>query len=137
MTTTTRTATRTTRDLAALRAEVKALKAQLALHEECLEITADALKFLQQKELKKTPASTKQAAKNTPASTKQAAKNTPASTKQAAKKASAPAKQGRPWSKLTKDEKSRCNKAVWANPKAHGFKDWADWEAKRTTMMFR
>ena len=126
MTTTTRTATRTTRDLAALRAEVKALKAQLALHEECLEITADALKFLQQKELK-----------NTPASTKQAAKNTPASTKQAAKKASAPAKQGRPWSKLTKDEKSRCNKAVWANPKAHGFKDWADWEAKRTTMMFR
>ena len=126
MTTTTRTATRTTRDLAALRAEVKALKAQLALHEECLEITADALKFLQQKELK-----------NTPASTKQAAKNTPASTKQAAKKASAPAKQGRPWTKLTKDEKSRCNKAVWANPKAHGFKDWADWEAKRTTMMFR
>lgn len=106
----------TSRDLAALRAEVKALKAQLALHEECLEITADALKFLQQKELKKTPASTKQPTK----------------------KASAPKEQsGRPWSKLTKAEKSRCNKAVWANPRAHGFKDWADWEAKRTTIMFR
>ena len=103
--TTSRTTRTTTRDLAALRAEIKALKEQLALHEECLEITAEAIKTLQQKELKK---------------------------------ASAPKEQsGRPWSKLTKAEQSRCNKAVWANPKAHGFKDWADWEAKRTTMMFR
>lgn len=103
MTSRTTTATRTTaRDLAALRAEIKA---QLALHEECLEIAAEAIKTLQQKELKK---------------------------------ASAPKEQsGRPWSKLTKAEQSRCNKAVWANPKAHGFKDWSDWTEKRTTIMFR
>lgn len=105
MTNTTNTTSRTTRDLAALRAEIKALKEQLALHEECLEITAEAIKTLQQKELKK---------------------------------ASAPKEQsGRPWSKLTKAEQSRCNKAVWANPKAHGFKDWSDWTEKRTTIMFR
>ena len=105
MTNTTNTTSRTTRDLAALRAEIKALKEQLALHEECLEITAEAIKTLQQKELKK---------------------------------ASAPKEQsGRPWSKLTKAEQSRCNKAVWANPKAHGFKDWSDWTEKRTTLRFR
>ena len=115
MTNTSRTNRTTTRDLAALRAEIKALKAQLALHEECLEITAEAIKTLQQKELKKAPASTKQTVK----------------------KASAPTEQGRPWSKLTKAEQSRCNKAVWANPKAHGFKDWSDWTEKRTTIMFR
>ena len=116
MTNTTNTTSRTTRDLAALRAEIKALKEQLALHEECLEITAEALKTLQQKELKKAPASKKQPTK----------------------KASAPKEQsGRPWSKLTKAEQSRCNKAVWANPRAHGFKDWSDWTEKRTTIMFR
>lgn len=104
-TNTTRNSKTNTRDLAALRAEVKALKEQLALHEECLEITAEAIKTLQQKELKK---------------------------------ASAPKEQsGRPWSKLTKAEQSRCNKAVWANAQAHGFKDWSDWTEKRTTMMFR
>lgn len=103
-TTTTRNSKTTARDLAALRAEIKELKAQLALHEECLGITADAIKTLQQKELKK---------------------------------ASAPKEQGRPWSKLTKAEQSRCNKAVWANPQAHGFKDWTDWTEKRTTIMFR
>lgn len=104
-TNTTRNSKTTTHDLAALRAEVKALKEQLALHEECLEIAAEAIKTLQQKELKK---------------------------------ASAPKEQsGRPWSKLTKSEQSRCNKAVWANPRARGFKDWSDWTEKRTTMMFR
>ena len=113
MTNTSRTNRTTTRDLAALRAEIKALKAQLALHEECLEITAEALKALQ-------------------------AKKTTASKKQSTKKASAPSEQsGRPWSKLTKAEQSRCNKAVWANPQAHGFKDWTDWTEKRTTIMFR
>ena len=104
-TNTTRNSKTNARDLAALRAEVKALKAQLALHEECLEIAAEAIKTLQ---------------------------------KQPTKKASAPKEQsGRPWSKLTKAEQSRCNKAVWANPKAHGFKDWSDWTEKRTTIMFR
>ena len=115
-TNTTRNSKTNARDLAALRAEVKELKAQLALHEECLEIAAEAIKTLQQKELKKAPASKKQPTK----------------------KASAPKEQsGRPWSKLTKAEQSRCNKAVWANPQAHGFKDWSDWTEKRTTLMFR
>lgn len=122
MTNTSRTNRTTTRDLAALRAEIKALKAQLALHEECLEITAEALKALQDKALK--------------ASAGESPKET-APKKPKAKKASAPKEQGRPWSKLTKAEQSRCNKAVWANPQAHGFKDWTDWTEKRTTIIFR
>ena len=114
-TNTTRNSKTTARDLAALRAELTQLTAMVELHTECLEITAEAIKTLQQKELKKAPASKKQPTK----------------------KASAPTEQGRPWSKLSKDEKSRCNKAVWANPKAHGFKDWSDWTEKRTTIIFR
>ena len=92
-----------TRDLAALRAEVKELKEQLALHEECLEIAAEAIKTLQQKELKK---------------------------------ASAPKEQGRPWNKLTKDEKHRLNAYAYRHLEEVGG-SWEAWEAKRTTIMFR
>ena len=132
-TNTTRNSKTTARNLTALRAELTQLTAMVELHTECLQTTAEAIKTLQDKILK---ASAGESPKET-AREKPKAKKAPASKKQPTKKASAPTEQGRPWSKLSKDEKSRCNKAVWANPRAHGFNDWSDWTEKRTTLMFR
>lgn len=116
MTHTTSTVTRTT--LNSLKAENTKLRAQLAeltetvaLHEECLEITASALKSLQQKEIKKAPASKKQ----------------PAPKKSGAI--------GRPWSKLTRDEQHRLNAYAWRHPEEIGSFD--NWRKLRTTLMFR
>ena len=102
------------REIAALRAELTQLTAMVELHTDCLQTAAEAIKTLQQKELKKAPASKKQPTK----------------------KASALKEQGRPWNKLTKDEKHKLNAYAYRHLEEVGG-SWEAWEAKRTSLMFR
>lgn len=116
------TVTRTTRvnnsalkkENAALRAELEELKAAVALHEECLETAAEAIKTLQDKILKASACE---------------------SPKKPVKKAAAPKEQGRPWNKLNKDEKHKLNAYAYRHPEDFG--GWEGWCEKRLTLMFR
>lgn len=61
---------------------------------------------------------------------------TKTSTKSSAKKPAAPAKPvGRPWNKLTKDEKHRLNAYAYRHLEECGG-SWEGWEQKRLTLTF-
>lgn len=115
------TVTRTTRvSISALKAENTKLRAQLAeltetvkLHEECLTITADVLKRLQNESKAKTAA---------PAAKKQTPKTSGSI--------------GRPWEKLNKDEKHRLNAYAQRHLNEVGG-SWEAWSELRLTLMFR
>lgn len=120
--------------IAELRSEMESLRAQVALHEEYLQITADALRDLQKRTAGLEGAESSQ---KTPAQTskKSAKKSSPKTSGKTSKKSSP--KKGLSWKDLSREGKSSWNAYAFRS-QTYGRSEeaWKRWSVDRQTMIF-
>lgn len=117
-TTTTRTTRTQAQKISELRSEIQELRSQLEIHEECLQITADALRQLQKSVYSSAPESS-------------------AKQKTAPEKKLKKAPKGLRWADLSREGKSSWNAYAFRS-QTYGRSEeaWKRWSVDRQTMIF-